>query len=68
MNQLFPDELPDFLVSGINHGSNASIASLYSGTLGAAIEGTIYGIPSMGFRSAHINKMQIFQVLHILER
>ncbi len=48
MNQLFPDELPDFLVSGINHGSNASIASLYSGTLGAAIEGTIYGIPSIG--------------------
>lgn len=49
VNQLFNDGLPDLLVSGINHGSNASIASLYSGTLGAAAEGTVYGIPSIGF-------------------
>lgn len=49
MNQLFADSPPDLLVSGINHGSNASIASLYSGTLGAAAEGTVYGIPSIGF-------------------
>lgn len=49
MNQLFTDTAPDLLVSGINHGSNASIASLYSGTLGAAAEGTVYGIPSIGF-------------------
>ena len=34
--------------SGINHGSNASAASIYSGTLGAATEGSIYGIPSVG--------------------
>ena len=40
--------LPDLLVSGINHGSNASAASIYSGTLGAAAEGTLYGIPSVG--------------------
>ena len=40
--------MPDLLVSGINHGSNASSASLYSGTLGAATEGTLYGIPSIG--------------------
>jgi len=49
VNQFFGDQLPDLLVSGINHGSNASIASLYSGTLGAASEGTVYGIPSIGF-------------------
>ncbi len=49
MNQIFSDKAPDLLVSGINHGSNASIASLYSGTLGAAAEGTVYGIPSIGF-------------------
>jgi len=49
MNQIFFDKAPDLLVSGINHGSNASIASLYSGTLGAAAEGTVYGIPSIGF-------------------
>ena len=40
---------PDFVASGINHGSNASSASIYSGTLGAAREGTLYGIPSAGF-------------------
>lgn len=40
---------PDLLVSGINHGSNASICVLYSGTMGAAIEGAIFKIPSIGF-------------------
>ena len=47
MNQLFSSNPPHLLVSGINHGSNASVASLYSGTLGAAAEGTVYGIPSV---------------------
>ncbi len=42
------DKMPDLLVSGINHGSNASVASVYSGTLGAAAEGAIYDIPSIG--------------------
>ena len=49
INQFYSERLPDLIVSGINHGSNASIACVYSGTLGAAIEGTIYGIPSIGF-------------------
>ncbi len=40
---------PDFVLSGINHGSNASVNVLYSGTMGAAIEGAIMGIPSVGF-------------------
>ena len=39
---------PHIVFSGINHGSNASIASLYSGTLGAAAEGAIYGVKSVG--------------------
>lgn len=49
INEFFSERMPDLLVSGINHGSNASVASLYSGTLGACIEGTIYDIPSIGF-------------------
>jgi 5'-nucleotidase len=40
---------PDLLVSGINHGSNSSTSVLYSGTLGAALEGAVNGIPSIGF-------------------
>ncbi len=40
---------PDLVVSGINHGSNASINVIYSGTMAAVIEGNIDGIPSIGF-------------------
>lgn len=43
------DRKPDLIVSGINHGSNASVCVQYSGTMGAAIEGAILGIPSIGF-------------------
>ncbi len=40
---------PDLVLSGINHGSNSSINVLYSGTMSAAMEGCIEGIPSAGF-------------------
>ena len=40
---------PDLCVSGINHGSNSSINVIYSGTMSAAVEGGIEGIPSIGF-------------------
>jgi len=40
---------PDLCVSGINHGSNISINVIYSGTMSAAIEGAIDGMPSVGF-------------------
>lgn len=40
---------PDLCVSGINHGSNASINIIYSGTLSAAMEASLEGIPSIGF-------------------
>jgi 5'-nucleotidase len=40
---------PTIVVSGINHGSNAATNVLYSGTMSAAVEGAIEGIPSIGF-------------------
>jgi len=40
---------PDLLLSGINHGANNSINVLYSGTMSAAVEGAMEGIPSIGF-------------------
>jgi 5'-nucleotidase len=43
------DRQPDLVVSGINHGSNTSISVLYSGTMSAAIEGALEGLPSVGF-------------------
>ena len=43
------DRKPDLLLSGINHGSNASASVVYSGTIAAAMEGCINMIPSAGF-------------------
>lgn len=40
---------PDLCVSGINHGSNSSINIIYSGTMSAALEASLEGIPSVGF-------------------
>lgn len=40
---------PDLCLSGINHGANHSINVLYSGTMSAAMEASIEGIPSIGF-------------------
>lgn len=48
LNTCFSDRFPDIVVSGINHGSNASTASCYSGTLGAAEEAALNGIPAIG--------------------
>jgi 5'-nucleotidase len=47
INRLLPGR-PDLLVSGINHGSNASVNLIYSGTMGAALEGAVNGIRSIG--------------------
>lgn len=41
------EEMPDLVISGINDGSNLGTDILYSGTLGAALEGFIHGIPAM---------------------
>lgn len=43
------EQKPDLCVSGINHGSNSSINVIYSGTMSAAVEAAIEGIPAIGF-------------------
>lgn len=48
INELMPRK-PDLCVSGINHGSNSSINVIYSGTMSAAIEAGIEGVPAIGF-------------------
>jgi len=45
-------KMPDLCVSGINHGSNASINVLYSGTMSAAMEGAIVGMQAIGFSNS----------------
>ena len=48
INELMPRK-PDLCVSGINHGSNSSINVIYSGTMSAAVEAGIEGVPAIGF-------------------
>lgn len=51
-NVLLKDKTIDLCVSGVNHGSNASINIIYSGTMSAAMEASIEGINSIGFSLA----------------
>ncbi len=44
---------PDLVLSGINHGSNASVNVVYSGTMGAVLEACMLGIPAVGFSLLH---------------
>lgn len=43
------DRKPDLMVSGINHGSNAAVNVVYSGTMGAAFEACACKVPAIGF-------------------
>lgn len=67
------DRKPDLLVSGINHGSNAAINVIYSGTMGAVLEGCENGIPSVGFSicnyspDADFSQFEPF-IVHIAQR
>ena len=55
------DRKPVLLVSGINHGSNASISSIYSGTVAAAREGALNAIPSVAFSSLDYSESAEFE-------
>ena len=56
----FVDRKPDLLVSGINHGSNAAISVIYSGTVGAAVEGSLFDVPSIAYSLCDFHPMLIF--------
>ena len=44
---LSPEEKPDLIISGINHGPNLGVDILYSGTVSCALEGAMRGYPSI---------------------
>lgn len=48
LHRFFSERKPDLILSGINHGGNDSICVMYSGTMGAALEGCAVGVPSAG--------------------
>ena len=61
---LFADKPIDLLVSGINHGSNAAINAMYSGTIGACLVAAEKGIPAIGWS---INSHELDIDLHWLQ-
>jgi len=52
LNAIVTNPKPDFVLAGINHGPNLGTDILYSGTVSAAMEGLIEGIPSIAFSLA----------------
>ena len=63
IDNIMTDSKPDLVISGINHGSNAATATLYSGTVGAAMEGAINGIPSVAVSLDTFDKDADFSVV-----
>lgn len=45
---VMPDKWPDLVLSGVNRGNNAAENTLYSGTIGGAMEAALQGIPAIG--------------------
>jgi 5'-nucleotidase len=50
------DDLPDMIISGINHGANMGDDTIYSGTVAAATEGFLLGIPAIAVSLANIQE------------
>jgi len=59
---------PDLIVSGINHGGNSSASIVYSGTMAAAMEGCVNGIPSIGFSLLDISREADFSAVKEIAR
>ena len=62
------DQEPDIILSGINHGANSSVSTIYSGTLSAAREGSIQGIPSIGFSFLNFSHQADLSVPKVIVR
>lgn len=61
LDKFYSKNGPQIILSGINHGSNASICSIYSGTVAAAREGAINKIPSVAFSCLDFDKDADFE-------
>ncbi len=59
LNYLFPDHKPDLILSGVNRGGNLGEDVLYSGTVAAASEGTLLGVPSIAISQCILDADQI---------
>ena len=66
MDEVFKDEKPDVVISGINHGLNSSTAMWYSGTIGAAREAALDGSLSIALSLDNLSKEADFSVVEEL--
>lgn len=57
------DDMPDLVISGINHGFNLGSDALYSGTVGAAMEALFYNIPSLALSVEKYSKERVAEIL-----
>ena len=64
----FLQHRPDLVVSGINNGQNVAEDTLYSGTVAAAMEGFLLGIPSVAFSLADRGFGQLDTAVHVAQR
>ncbi|MGL4324654.1 MAG: 5'/3'-nucleotidase SurE [Beijerinckiaceae bacterium] len=53
LRSIFTDRAPDLILSGVNAGQNVAEDVTYSGTIAAAMEGTILGVPSIALSQAY---------------
>ncbi len=63
LNELMKDDLPDLVLSGINHGANLGDDVLYSGTVAAAMEGHFLGVQAIAF--SLVGKQHFATAAHI---
>lgn len=66
LDEIYKEDAPDLLLSGVNHGSNAGSAELYSGTLGAVKEGTLAGVLSVGVSLCSMSQNADFSAVSAL--
>jgi 5'/3'-nucleotidase len=60
------DQMPDMVISGINHGANMGDDTIYSGTVAAATEGYLLGIPSIAVSLANHNAQHLDTAAHVV--
>jgi 5'-nucleotidase len=60
--ELLKNESIDLVISGVNNGGNAGVAALYSGTVAAAREACLWGVPSLAISAPNIRRMNLIPI------
>lgn len=63
LSHLLANDLPDLVISGINHGFNLGSDALYSGTVSAAMEAMFYGIPALALSIERYSPERMQEIL-----